>query len=430
MKPYPKYKDSGIEWIGAIPEGWEIKKFKYLYHSSMGNTLLKTDLNPGGKIPVFSATESDAIFGFVDHAEVILEKGDFVIPARGNSIGHIMLVNEKSTCTQTTIYAKKHSQLIGDKFSYYYQKGLKLQLFQFDQTAIPQITVAQIKENPFIIPPSIEQTAIAFFLDRKTAEIDGLIARKEWLIELYEEEKTAMINQAVTKGLDPDATMKPSGIDWLGDIPDHWEIKRLKYVAKIIGGYAFSSNDFTPIGMQLLKIANLYQNQLHLERQPTFISLNDHDKYKQWIVTKGDILMSMTGTLGKMDYGFAILMETDDQYLLNQRVSKIYNVIGIVDKFMIHVLRSDYFLHNLFSKQTGTKQGNLSNEQVVEIKIVYPSTTEEQNKIVGQIESECSQLDTIIEKFHKQIELLKEYRTALIYEVVTGKIDVRDEVAQ
>src|SRR5690554_1162453 len=236
MKKYDSYKDSGIEWIGEIPNHWNISRYRYFYFSNMGVTLLKEDVKEDGIYPVYSATETDVLFGYVDEASVILNEGDIVIPARGNSIGHIKVVTSPSTSTQTTIYSKKISQNIETNFVKYFLQGLREHLFQFDRTAIPQITVNQVKNNPLVIPPPQEQTAIAAYLDRKTAEIDELIADKKRLLELYEEEKTAIINQAVTKGINPDAPMKDSGIEWLAEIPEHWEVKRLKTIARVQTG--------------------------------------------------------------------------------------------------------------------------------------------------------------------------------------------------
>lgn len=146
-----KMKDSGIEWIGEIPENWEISKFKRYSKSAMGNTILKTDLlenNEEGSLPVYSATQEDVIFGFIkkDGLSAILNKNNLVIPARGNSIGCTKLVPyDIATCTQTTIFSKLKN--INPKFAYYCSIGFKEFWFEFDQTAIPQITVQQVENN-------------------------------------------------------------------------------------------------------------------------------------------------------------------------------------------------------------------------------------------------------------------------------------------
>lgn len=144
-KTYSKYKPSGIDWLGEIPDGWETWKYGHLFLSSMGETILREDLVDDGKIPVYSATEENINFGYVDSASVILDKGDLVIPARGNSIGNVKLVDKLSTTTQTTIYSKLiKKNKIDIRYVLYLLKGLKDVYFFFDRTAIPQITVDQV----------------------------------------------------------------------------------------------------------------------------------------------------------------------------------------------------------------------------------------------------------------------------------------------
>ena len=224
---YAEYKDSGVEWLGEIPSHWDLRKFKHHFRSAMGETILGADLIEDGKLPVYSATEGDHFFGYVNSSSVVLEKGDFVIPARGNSIGFPKLVVTTSTCSQTTIYAKMHKK-IHSKFTFYYLLGCKPYLFQFVQTAIPQITVEEVKNNHLVHPSLEEQTQIANFLDHETAKIDSLIEKQQQLIELLKEKRQAVISHAVTKGLDPSVKMKDSGVEWLGEIPSHWKITALK----------------------------------------------------------------------------------------------------------------------------------------------------------------------------------------------------------
>lgn len=163
FKEYPSYKDSGVEWLGKVPEHWGVSKFKYYYNSAMGETILKEDLKDDGVLPVYSATENTDFFGAVNSSSVILDIGDLVIPARG-SIGSVKLVSCRSTCTQTTIYAKKYKK-IEDKFVFYFSVGCRLNLFQYSKTAIPQITVNQVKNNTLLLPVLNEQSQIVSFLD-------------------------------------------------------------------------------------------------------------------------------------------------------------------------------------------------------------------------------------------------------------------------
>ncbi len=231
-------KDSGVEWIGKIPKDWEVSKFKYFFNFGMGETILTENLVEKG-IPVYSATEDDVILGYYDKAKLILDEGDIIIPARGNSIGASKFVKHKCTCTQTTIYGKLKLN-INSKFVYYFTVGNRKRLFQYDKTAIPQITTNQVKENNITYSTYKEQEKIANFLDEKTSQFDLIISKKKKLIERLEEAKKSLISEVVTGKVKVVKTddgyelikrsseeMKYSGVEWLGEIPKDWEVKPL-----------------------------------------------------------------------------------------------------------------------------------------------------------------------------------------------------------
>jgi type I restriction enzyme S subunit len=421
MKKYDSYKDSGIEWIGEIPNHWNISRYRYFYFSNMGVTLLKEDVKEDGIYPVYSATETDVLFGYVDEASVILNEGDIVIPARG-TIGHIKVVTSPSTSTQTTIYSKKISQNIETNFVKYFLQGLREHLFQFDRTAIPQITVNQVKNNPLVIPPPEEQIAIAHYLDRKTAEIDELIADKKRLLELYEEEKNAIINQAVTKGINPDVPMKDSGIEWLGEIPEHWDTVNFNHYVFLRHGYQFRNFDFTSTGIKVIKITQLKASGELEVNDVSYISEDRLDEFRDILIVEGDILMALTGgTIGKIIRAPKI----EEPLLQNYRVGNFFPKNDLITKdFLFWVLSSDLILKQIFYDQRETGQPNIGKEDFGRMFFVLPSSTNEQDKIVEFIKSEINRIDAKKAKTKKLIDLLTEYRTALISEVVTGKIKV------
>lgn len=203
LDPNVKMKDSGIEWLGEVPEHWKINKFKYYYSSAMGNTILIEDLSDDSSVPVYSATEFVEILGYIENPRVVLQKNDFIIPARGNSIGHVKIVKEECTSTQTTIYAKAiKKKSINPVYVFWYQIGLRKHLYEFDNTAIPQLTVGQVKENPILVPSLTEQQAIASYLDDATSHIDTLIQKQEQMIELLSEYRSSLIHHAVTGKID------------------------------------------------------------------------------------------------------------------------------------------------------------------------------------------------------------------------------------
>lgn len=190
-------KDSGIEWIGKVPEHWKIKRLKDYYYYSMGNTILQSELVDSGRIPVYSATAEDKYFGYVNHANLSLNENDLVIPARGNSIGCVKLVKEKCTATQTTIACKIRKAIL-TKYIYYFLIGNKHSIFKFDVTAIPQFTVEDTNFINILYPPIDEQKSIIDYLDTKTAHIDRIIEAINTQIEKLKELQKTLINDVVT----------------------------------------------------------------------------------------------------------------------------------------------------------------------------------------------------------------------------------------
>jgi len=434
LKPYPKYKDPGIQWIGVIPEGWEVNKFKHSFNSNMGQTIITLDLNANGKYPVLSATEKDNYFGRIDNPQFVLSEGDFVIPARGNSIGFVTLVKEECVSTQTTIYAKKIKKEINSKFVYYFLKYHKDNLFPFTATAIPQITVAEVKENPLIIPPPPEQTAIASFLDKKTAKIDGLIEKDKKLIELLKEKRTALINHAVTKGLpaplarqtglDPNVKLKDSGVEWIAKIPEGWKVRELKHCCNIKAQYgAGCKPESNPrkLDYRYVRITDI--NSLGRLREDSFVYLSKENS-SGYILKKGDILFARSGaTVGKSYYylsedgkcayaGYLI------RYLTNEKIMN--------SKYLFYYSLSSSYKDWIKLILIQSTIENVSAEKYDNLLITTPPTLE-QLQIVQYLDKATAKIDKTIKFIEKNIALLQEYKKSLIHHVVTGKVDVREE---
>ncbi len=293
-----------------------------------------------------------------------------------------------------------------------------------NRISIAHLTGEKIKEVSLLAPTLSEQTAIAAYLDHKTAEIDSLIANKERLIELYEEEKKAVINQAVTKGLDPDAEMKDSGVGWLGDIPAHWNLNRLKILAEsLISG---------PFGSSIKKemyVSSGYRVYGQEQVIPANFSIGDYfitsGKYhamQRYAVNPGDILISCVGSFGKI----AVVPNDIHPGIINPRLLRFRPYLQKVSpEYLAMVLRSRIGYMQMEQEGRGGTMGVINIALLGQLSLPLPPK-DEQTAIVHHIETQCSHIDAIISKFKKQIKLFKEYRTALISEAVTGKIDVRD----
>jgi len=432
MKPYPSYKPSGIEWIGDIPSHWEVKRFKYLYASSMGATILKTDLVVDGKIPVYSATEEDDIFGYVDETNVVLDKGDLVIPARGNSIGHVTKVDGISTCTQTTIYAKRISSSFNENFVFYFLKGFREQLFQFDRTAIPQITVAQVKENFIVLPPKSEQTAIARFLDEKTAQIDKLVANKQRLIELLKEERTAIINECLNCD-SPDfhdehdkgkGKSKNHGnhINHKNHSADKWERKKLKYVAMVNPtkkNYTFNKeSEDEVVFLPMEKVSE--DGNINQDSRKKISDVSTGFTYFE----RGDIIVAKITPCFENGKGALLENLNTDFGFGSTEFHTIRASEKVTKEFLYYQTKSDKFMQVGEAFMTGSAGQKRVPSNFVQDFLVPLPTIEEQTAIVHHIQTETQRIDATISKVEKEIELLQEYRTALISEVVTGKVKV------
>jgi len=274
-----------------------------------------------------------------------------------------------------------------------------------------------------LVPPLDTQNKIVYFLNKKVEQAYKFIENKEKSIQLLNEQKNVIRNNAVTQGIYSDTRLKESEIKWVGKVPEHWKIIKLKYCFSFLGGYAFSTKDFLSEGVQLIKIANLYKNSLSLERQPTFLPESFLDRYSNYVVSKNDILMSLTGTLGKRDYGFAILLDTEDKYLLNQRVGKLMYNKNISVDFALDLLQSYAFLNQLYELPSGTKQANLSEDIILNIKMPIPPK-EEQIVISRYLKEKLNKLDDKINQEEKEIKLTKDYLESIIFNTVTGQISV------
>lgn len=199
-------KDSGIDYIGLCPKKWSIKRIKNFYKLGMGQTILKEDVLDEGLYPILSATEKDVVFGYLNKINIMLRENDMVIPARGNSIGFVKIISKESGCTQTTIYMKKNkNKHVLPKYVYYYLIGNKKFIFNYNNTAIPQITVNDINGKELLCPSIIEQNKIVDFLDKKTKEIDSEMEKLSKKIELIEELKESIIYECVTGKIDIEA---------------------------------------------------------------------------------------------------------------------------------------------------------------------------------------------------------------------------------
>ena len=433
MKSYKKYKDSGIEWIGTIPEHWSFKRLKYVGKSLIGLTYSPNDVSEdeSGYLVLRSSNIQNGKLSLEDNVYVkmdidkhlITQTGDILICARNGSadlVGKNILIDER-TKGQTfgafmTVFRTPYSNFV---YWYFNSPFFDSQKGAFSTSTINQLTSGILNNLLFVLPPSHEQTTIANFLDAKTTEINQNIADKEQLITLYEEEKKALINEAVTKGLNPKAKLKPSGVDWLGDIPEHWEVKRLKFVTKSIqtgktpptGVEEYFANEdydwFTP---------GDFDTDLILTNSTRKISQSAVDDEGLKLYESNTILLvSIGATLGKVGI-------VSKRCFSNQQINAItFNEKVLIPYFGCYFL--DSYSQIILMQSVAATLAILNQEKTKDLLITVPPI-KEQEQVIEFIHSLRKSINDKINLAKQEIELLKEYRQALIFEAVTGKIDV------
>lgn len=447
MKRYDSYKDSGIEWIGEIPSHWEHTRIKFTVNEK-GSIFIDGDwieskviIEEGiryittGNVKVGCYSEqgsgyiSNQTFKDLNCTEVF--EGDLIISRLNYPIGRACIVPNLNSRIVTSV----------DNVIYRPDKNLNkkflLHLFSskqyFEHTELisrgatmQRISRGMLGNLKIPLPTSDEQIAIANYLDQKTAQIDELIAKKERLIQLLEEERTALINQAVTKGIDPTVPMKDSGIEWLGEIPEHWEVTKIKTVTKKIGSGVTPKGGaeiYELSGIPLLRSQNIYFDGFRLENV-AYITSEIHDSMKNSQVQLGDVLLNITGgSIGRCFYVTDEFSEAN----VNQHVCIVRPNNRIITEFLYYVLSSSIGQHQIDLCQTGGNREALNFEQLKNFFLCLPEV-EGQKSIVQQLSFKLNSIKLAVEKIRKEIELLKEYKTALISEVVTGKVDVRNEI--
>jgi type I restriction enzyme S subunit len=387
----------------------------------MGQTILKEDLQDTGSWPVFSATEGDLYFGRVDNPRVRLKAGDLIIPARGNSIGAVKMVQEPATTTQTTIYCQNlFGQVVSARFAYYFMVGCRKYLFPMTQTAIPQITVDEVSSNPFFVPPILDQENIVQFLDLHTTRSDDIIARYEKLIKLLEEKRLALISQVVTSSESEGVPKRDSGIEWIGEIPEHWDVIPLKYLVAIFSG---ATPDKSNVELWSGKIPWASAKDLKVE---TLFDTEDHisdeavNQSGLRIFPPGCILTVVRGmilahTLPVVVNGVPLTINQDLKVLQPKEMLRASYLAQFLRSRASAILaRTDNSAH-------GTKV--LRSQDWTRFCIPVPPLSEQDN-IVESIETKTASVRALIAASTRAISLVKERRLSLITAVVTGKIQL------
>jgi type I restriction enzyme S subunit len=315
------------------------------------------------------------------------------------------------------------------KFAHYLLHGYDLLkvFYQLGAGVRQTMKFDDLKRLLVLVPPLPEQQTIAAYLDRQTAKIDALIAKKQRLLELLAEQRAALISQAVTKGLNPDVKMKDSGVAWLGQVPSHWEVKRLKHVVSKIGSGKTprgGNEVYSKEGVIFIRSQNVHFDGLHLD-DVVYVSDEIDQEMQSTRVQPNDVLLNITGaSLGRA----TVAPESLPPANVNQHVSIIRpNTEKIHPQFLNGIVGSQVVQAQIFSTENGAAREGLPYSKIANLVFAMPLALEEQKEIAEYLDYQTKRLTDLATKVETAIERLREYRAALISSVVTGKVQVKDE---
>lgn len=427
MQAYSSYKDTSVGWLGRVPEHWKKNKFKYLLREKSKTRNIEL---PCGSISFGNVVYKDSE-KLTDETKLAYQEvlsGEFLV----NPLNLNYDLKSLRTALSGINVIVSSGYIVLQSVNVVVDNYLKWLLYVFDVrhmktlgAGIRQtITFKDIGNCTIFIPSRDEQEAIANFLDRETARIDSLIAEKQIFINLLKEKRQALINHVVTKGLDTDIKMKDSGIDWIGEVPRHWDIKRLKFVGAIQSGIA-KGKDVTEkktIAVPMLRVANV---------QDGYLDLNDiHDieiephELERYSLKYGDVLMNEGGDNDKLGRG--AVWRSQVSPCIHQNHVFALRMNKIEPEWLELITQSSYakFYFFYYSKQS-TNLASISSTNIKQTPLVVPPS-KERKEIIKYLSSELSRSQELYDEVLSSIELLKEHRIALISSVVTGKIDVRN----
>ena len=441
LSPYGEYRNTNIAWSPSLPTEWDDTSVKFCFDIQLGKMLqpkptsvddiefpyLKAlhvnwdDINMEALPKMFASPE--------DIKKYEVEEGDLLI-CEGGEVGRAAILKDlhEPAIIQNALH-RVRSDKLGDVHYFNYMLRCVADAGWFDilcnKATIAHLTGEKLGSIRLPVPPLQEQQKIATFLDYKTQQIDQLIAKKKALIEKLEEQRIAVITQAVTKGLDKDVKLMPSGVDWLGDVPEGWDCVYLRYVTeKITSGSRGWARYFSDDGDIFLRITNLNRNSIELlSTDIKRVNLPEGSEGERTKTVVGDLLISITADLGSV----AVIPSVFGGSYVSQHVALVRpEQDKIIPKWIAYCIFSHIGKIQLLGAGYGGTKVQLGLNDIKEVLIPKPKSLEEQRLIIDYIDSNTKDTQHSINLVQQVITRLHEYRSALITAAVTGKIDVRD----
>ncbi|AEG96904.1 restriction endonuclease subunit S [Klebsiella aerogenes] len=428
-KAYPEYKDSGVEWLGMVPSHWNIKRLGQFFEERRDKVSDKDypplSVTMQGIVPqIDTAAKTDA----GDNRKLVL-KNDFVINSRSDrkgssgvsqlngSVSLISIVMEPKRIDPKFAHHLLRSYPFQEEF-YRYGKGIVADLWSTNSSEMKNILIPELADD--------ESNAIACFLDHETAKIDNLIEKQQQLIELLKEKRQAVISHAVTKGLNPDVPMKDSGVEWLGEVPEHWTVCRLKQIIKSGTSISYGivqPGDSLDEGVPFIQTTNISQGNIQLESLPKTSKIIEKN-YPRSRLDGGEVILGIRASIGS---AYVVPLELKGANL-SRGVARIQPGTNISADYLVWYLKTNAVEQYWALSKQGSTFSEVSIETVRELTVCVPPKDEQYN-IASRLEGALDRIHKLIVKSEIKMNLLRERRTALISAAVTGKIDVRDWVA-
>ena len=437
---YHTYGSLSTEWLGEIPAHWHLRRLKYL--ATVNDEALAESTDPSVEIAYVDIGNVDSVEGITGREELVFEdapsrarrivrQGDVIISTVRTYLRAIARIEAAdANIIVSTGFAVIRPRHLDDGFIAYALMApyfVERVVAHSVGVSYPAINASDLACLDIAFPPLPEQRAIAAFLDRETAKIDSLVAKKERLIELLQEKRTTLISRAVTRGLDPDVPMKASDVEWLGEFPAHWTGLPLKrWVATKITDGPHETPELLPNGIDFISAEAVSQGAIDFERRRGFISPELHAIYsRKCKPVRDDILLCKSGaTTGKL-----AKVDTDIDFSIWSPLAMVRaDRSRISPRFLNTVLGAAYVQNQIRRTWSAGTQPNISMGDIERLYVVAPNL-EEQAEILAQVDKETDGFAEIIAKVRCAIDRLQELRGALISAAVTGRIDVREEVA-
>lgn len=433
--------DLDLQFLGKVPEHWKVLRIKQITQEhKQGYYTEQAYVDKGIKLARITDIDDSANVSFKnmpfvaispkDEQVFSVQYGDFLF-ARSGTIGRFGLVRNPERSVFASYLIRFRFKDVNPEFlrfvfsSHFFKEGL---ISTLHGGVNKNVHAENIKEQFIAIPSSGEQKAIARYLDHKTVAIDTLITKKQCLIQLLEEKRDALINQAVTKGLNPNVPMKDSGISWIGEIPMHWKVLRLKFITEVRSGVAKGRDlkDKNIIELPYLRVANVQDGYLDLS-DISNIAIEVSEE-RRFLLCKGDILMNEGGDDDKLGRG--AVWEGQIEPCIHQNHVFAVRPFKDINSYWINLTTQASYLKHFFltkAKRT-TNLASISSSSLKESPIIFPPI-KEQEEILAKVQKDLEQIQKIYRTIIIQIEKLQEYRQSLITAAVTGKIDITQKEA-